>query len=191
MAQLLLKSPIVTSSRGSWPCHSISWMCHSPSWPHHSTLWFHRGIFWPWHLQAVSLCFLVMLWQLLKKSWHLLATPWHLPDTSWPLLAPPSTGSSLPCLEALSSLSLPGLSPFQPPQEPTGWEKPGIIPRTVGGEVLPPLPSSPLSIPYNVASFPSHPARLVETPLPTQPPRKAILELLFFFFPLSLSRLFF
>lgn len=53
------------------------------------------------------------------------------------------------------------------------------------------MPSSPLSILYNAASFPSHPARLVETPLPTQPPRKAILEMLFFFFPLSLSRLFF
>lgn len=41
----------------------------------------------PWHLLDVSLCFLVMLWQLLKTSWHLLATPWTHPVPFWHLPA--------------------------------------------------------------------------------------------------------
>lgn len=116
------------------PQHLLVVPCPFPA--THGTSQFHRGISWPWQLLAVSLCLLIMLWQLLKMSWHLqatpwhlLATPWHLPDTSWPLLAPPSTGGSLPCLEALSSLSLPGLFPFQLPKSQRGGKGLGSSPE--------------------------------------------------------------
>lgn len=104
------------------------------------------------------------------------ASPGHtlaLSGTSqhwWRLDLPESSVQSVP----------PRFNPPRAKRVGKAWDHPQD--RGWRGQVLPPLPSSPLSIPYNAASFPSHPARLVETPLPTQPPRKAILELLFFFF---------
>lgn len=49
-----------------------------------------------------------------------------------------------------------------------------------GGSCLLPCPPLLQASRYNAASFYSHPGRQ-KTPLPARPPRKAILELLFFF----------
>lgn len=113
--QLLLRPPTASSSLDPGcatapPGHPTARPGYIEAFPGHGTSW-------PCHCAS---------WSCFDNS---RPTPWHFPDTSWPLLAPLSPGGSLPCLEALSSLSLPGLSLF-----PTGWERPGIIPRTVGGE---------------------------------------------------------
>lgn len=117
---------------GSWMCHSI-----------HSTSRLHRGISQPWHLLAMSLCFLVRLWQPLKMPWHLQTTPWHLqttPGISWPH---PGTSQThlgpfwhLPALVAPCPAwklcpvcpSFPGLSPFQPPKSQQGGKGLGSSP---------------------------------------------------------------
>lgn len=115
-------------------------------------------------------------WPHCDTSWPLLASPWHLPA----LVAPCPAWKLSP---ACPSQGSPHFNPPGAHRVGKAWDHPQD--HGWRGQVLPPVPSSPLSIPYNAASFPSHPARLAETPLPTQPPRKAILELLFFFPPFS------